>query len=66
MEVNHHSGVCPDTFHRLAVSVGATSSALEQIGQPSTYSRLSTAHDVFYMTQGSALCMGEASEVRIV
>jgi hypothetical protein len=66
MEVNYDPGVRPDAFHRFAVGVGGTSSTPKQIGQAWTHSGFSTAHYVLYMTQGGALCRGQASQVGIV
>jgi hypothetical protein len=54
-----------DTFHRLFVRAGCTSSPLNAVGHAWMHDRFCAAHQVVDMTQGRALCGGQAGKVGI-
>jgi len=66
MEMDHDTGVYSDTFHRLSVGLGSTSSTLKEVGHAWTHGDFSMRHRAVHMPQGRALCWGQAGEVGIV
>src|SRR5712692_986697 len=49
MEMDHDTGVYSDTFHRLSVGLGSTSSTLKEVGHAWTHGDFSMRHRAVHM-----------------